>query len=308
MKIDRATLLVGLVLTALAASAASAQTTVNVHFNPQSSTISAGSSFTVQLLADLPTPVVGWGLDLAYDTSLLSLQSVEMGPQWFAATAADGDGLAGLAFPAPVSGQSTILPILHFRANGTACTGTSSLVASFTPSDLREGFPLPLGDFADASFMNGMVTVTDSLAPAVSAALTAVAPVPSYRVSFNATDNCSVSALSGIMNVASFSGFRVDFALGAGKTSSIEIDPKKQRVSLKGASETEMRSRLAQIAAAGGVSVANGQVLALTQATDPVVKLTFQNGQLTAMQASQLGLTVKASDSSGNVAVATSSL
>jgi len=132
--------------------------------------------------------------------------------------------------------------------------------------------------------------------------------VPSYRVSFNATDNCSVSALSGIMNVASFSGFRVDFALGAGKTSSIEIDPKKQRVSLKGASETEMRSRLAQIAAAGGVSVANGQVLALTQATDPVVKLTFQNGQLTAMQASQLGLTVKASDSSGNVAVATSSL
>src|SRR4029077_2824355 len=119
MKSNSATLLVGTALLAFAVSAASAQNTVNVHFNPASTTVAAGNSFAVQLVADIPSPVVGWGLDLSYDTSLLSLESIEMGPLWFTASAADGDGLAGLAFPSPISGQSTLLPVLHFKARST---------------------------------------------------------------------------------------------------------------------------------------------------------------------------------------------
>ncbi len=306
MKINGTILPVGLVMLALASAEALAQNTVTVRFDPPSSTLSAGSSFAVQLVADIPTPVVGWGLDLSFDSSLLSLESVEMGSQWFAANAADNDGLAGLAFPLPVSGQSTRLGILHFKAKGTACAGTSNLVASYTPSDLGEGLPLPLGDFAGVTFIKGTVTVADTLAPTTAAALTAVNPGQgNYRVSFSATDNCAVTSLVAVMDVFDFSSFRIDFSPRTGAISSIEIDSQKKRVSLKGASETAMRALLGQISANRGATVSNGQVIALTPLVDPVVKLTFQNGQLTAMEALQLGLTVKASDASGNVAVAT---
>src|SRR5437660_1433782 len=117
MKTNSVRILIGLaMLLASAASEASAQNTVTVRFEPQNSTASVGDSFTVNLVADIPNPVVGWGLDVGFDSSVLSLESVELGPAWFAASAADGDNLAGLAFPSPVSGQGKLLATLHFKA------------------------------------------------------------------------------------------------------------------------------------------------------------------------------------------------
>ncbi|HKB68516.1 MAG TPA: cohesin domain-containing protein [Pyrinomonadaceae bacterium] len=160
MKINSLKILFGLVtLLASAASEAIAQNPVTVRFDPQNTTVTAGDSFTVKLVADIPAPVVGWGLDVGFDSALLSLESVEVGPAWHAATAADGDSLAGLVFPSPVSGQNTLLATLHLKAKVSSCTGTATLVASFTANDLAEGFPLPLGDFANATFVSGSVSV-----------------------------------------------------------------------------------------------------------------------------------------------------
>ncbi len=117
MKINSLKILFGLVtLLASAASEAIAQNPVTVRFDPQNTTVTAGDSFTVKLVADIPAPVVGWGLDVGFDSALLSLESVEVGPAWHAATAADGDSLAGLVFPSPVSGQNTLLATLHLKA------------------------------------------------------------------------------------------------------------------------------------------------------------------------------------------------
>ncbi len=164
MKINSLKTVVGLVtLFVSAASAALAQNAVTVRFDPQNTSVTAGTSFTVKLVADIPDSVVGWGLDVGFDPLLLSLESVEVGPAWSAATAADGDGLVGLAFPTPVSGQNSLLATLHFKAKATACTGNSNLVASFTANDLAEGFPLPVGDFANATFVAGSVSVVGGL-------------------------------------------------------------------------------------------------------------------------------------------------
>lgn len=160
MKTNSLKILIGLVtLLAATASEAMAQNSVTVRFDPQNTTVTAGDSFTVKLVADIPVPVVGWGLDVGFDSALLTLESVEVGPAWHAATAADGDNLAALAFPSPVSGQNTLLATLHMKAKVNSCSGTATLAASYTASDLAEGFPLPVGDFANATFVAGSVAV-----------------------------------------------------------------------------------------------------------------------------------------------------
>jgi hypothetical protein len=165
MKINNLRILVGLLALLTSAAEAVAQGTIMVRFDPHNTIVSPGSSFTVKVVADIPNPVLGWGLDVGFDSSVLSLESVEVGPAWFAASAADGDNLAGLAFPSPVGGQNTLLAILHLKSNDTTCAGNSSLTASFTANDLSEGFPLPIGDFAGVTFVGGSVNVVSTPSP-----------------------------------------------------------------------------------------------------------------------------------------------
>jgi hypothetical protein len=309
MKIHRLAQLAGLVtLLGLTASEAFAQNNVAVRFDPPTSAVSAGSSFAVKLIGDLSVPVAGWGLDLALDSSLLSIETIEVGPLWFAANAADGDNLAGLTFPSPVGGQGTLLATLHLKASGKACAGTSNLVAGSTPSDLAEGFPLPPGDFAEVTSTPGSVKVSDSLPPNISAALSAVTRLGgTFRVSFSASDNCAVASESGVMEVpGGFSGFRVGFTPKTDETSAIEIDFKKRQVKLRGSTQAGMMALLNQIAAEGGARVANGQLVDLAQQSDhDVVKLTFRDGNVAAVQAFDLRLTVQATDAAGNHATTT---
>jgi hypothetical protein len=129
--------------------------TVIVSFDPQNSVVAPGDLFTVNLIADIADPVLGWGLDISYDTSILSLTGAPViGPLWTSVSASDGDGLAGLALPA-ISGNDILLARLNF---GALASGESLLQASNTFGDLTEGFPLlEPGVFADVQFVNGSV-------------------------------------------------------------------------------------------------------------------------------------------------------
>lgn len=136
---------------------------ITVFFEPSSTEVLPGDIFTVSLLADIPEPVLGWGLDIDFDTGVMShdpLTGVVIGPSWFAAPAPDGDFLAGAAFPFPVSGNGILLADLTFTAVGA---GTSELTASVTPFDFTEGFPLAPpalpGSFASVNFTPASVSV-----------------------------------------------------------------------------------------------------------------------------------------------------
>jgi len=136
---------------------------VTVRFDPPVQAIPLGDPFTVDIVADIDMPVVGWGLDFTPATpGIISLTGPPaIGADWLGASAPDGDGLAGLASPLPpvngsVSGIGIVLATLSLSAD---TIGSTDLVASITPGDLTEGFALdPIG-FATVTFQAGQITV-----------------------------------------------------------------------------------------------------------------------------------------------------
>lgn len=91
---------------------------ITVGFSPSSSSVLPGESFTVSILADIPEPVLGWGLDVSFDSSVLNLTGVSVGADWVPVVGIDGDELSGLAFPFPVSGEDIVLAELSFKRKG----------------------------------------------------------------------------------------------------------------------------------------------------------------------------------------------
>lgn len=123
-----------------------------VHFSPSSQLVAPGQTFGVSLLADIPDPIIGWGVTLSFDPAVISLVGFTIGSQWFAA----GSSLGGLAFSAPVGGPDNGLADLTFIA---LAPGSTALRAYVDPTNLTQGFALPDGSFAEVSFADAAVTV-----------------------------------------------------------------------------------------------------------------------------------------------------
>jgi hypothetical protein len=149
-----------------------AQATVTVRFEPSDLAVDVSDAFTLDIVADIPDPVLGWGLDLALDPTIASLVGVDaIGPLWTPAFAPDGDGLAAIAFPSSISGNDVLLATLSFSA---LALGETDLLLSVTPGDLNEGFPLDPTGFADLIFESGHVTVPEPAALLLAAGMLTV--------------------------------------------------------------------------------------------------------------------------------------
>jgi len=95
------------------------------------------------LFADADTLLLGFGLDVGFDSASLAwIGSAVVAPAWTAVFAPDGDGLAGLAPPSGISGNGLVVATLTFQA---LQAGTTALTPSVTPGDLTEGFSLKSG-------------------------------------------------------------------------------------------------------------------------------------------------------------------
>jgi hypothetical protein len=138
---------------------------VNAWIEPTNQTKPLGSLFSVAIWADMSNPVLGWGLDVGYDHSVLTMIGTPViGPLWAAGLAPDGDGLAGLTFPTGVQGNGLLLATLNFSV---AAAGQTDLTLSVTPGDLNEGFALDPTGFANATFQAAHVEVLPEPATAV---------------------------------------------------------------------------------------------------------------------------------------------
>lgn len=137
---------------------ARAEDQVVVRFDPPLMTVQVGDPVVIDLVADLTTPVVGWGLDLLMDPvgPLGASLPPVIGASWIPAPAVDGDGLAGLAFPNSVSGLNVRLATLAFTARDL---GVVNLSALFTSGDLTEGFALDPTGFATVRFESATITI-----------------------------------------------------------------------------------------------------------------------------------------------------
>jgi hypothetical protein len=129
------------------ASIASAENII-VHLNPSANQIMLGQTFALDVYADIPASVVGWGLDLTRGDEVTMVGLPVIGPAWVPAPSGDGDNLTAFAFPNSVSGTNVMLFSAVFRANSI---GTVSFNVLATQGDLTEGFPLQTGGFANFS-------------------------------------------------------------------------------------------------------------------------------------------------------------
>lgn len=137
---------------------------LSLGFTPQDTVVFVGDSFNVDIVADIESTeaIIGWGLDLGYDTTQLSWDSVTVGSLW-TPLSGDGDGLGGL-FPPPlfpptgVWGSDVLLASLEFSCLDI---GISSLDLSVTPGDWTEGFAIDPnlgGGFTDWDYTAGSVS------------------------------------------------------------------------------------------------------------------------------------------------------
>lgn len=131
---------------------------VRVYVSPPSVNIPIGGSASLDVFADIPDPILGWGLDLSVDPAVASITGVTVGSLWQPALSTDGDDLVGLAFPDPLSENAILLFTVTFQA---LSPGTAPLTLSFTPDDFSEGFALLDGGFSLATFEPGVIEVAD---------------------------------------------------------------------------------------------------------------------------------------------------
>lgn len=124
--------------------------------------VNVGETFEVTIRADLPDPVLAWGLDLGFDAGVITLDGTpSIGPLWpIPVATADGDGLAGAMLPPAgqtgVVGTDVLLATLSFVA---IAVGTTDLVLAETLTDFTEGFALDPAGFANVVFVDGAVEV-----------------------------------------------------------------------------------------------------------------------------------------------------
>lgn len=133
---------------------------VFVRVVPASQTVDLGAEFSVDIVADFDVPILGWGLDLDFDTGALteSVGSPVIGPDWIPVSSADGDGLAGAAFPSGIMGTDILLATVTLTAGAL---GLFDLVLGTTPGDLTEGFAIDPTGFGVPEYTDGEVLVPE---------------------------------------------------------------------------------------------------------------------------------------------------
>lgn len=197
---------------------------VAIRFDPASPAVASGGAVTARVLASIPDPIIGFGLDLHFDNVALSFDSVDVGPTWFSAQSAHGSPFVGLAFPAPVSGTDIVLGTVHLHVNLGQCHGTTTLSVNAPADDLTEGFALVAGSFADFTSGTATVSLVDVTPPTIANA-TADQPVlfpPNHKMvnvtlNYDVSDDCDPS--SAIVCSVSVSSNEAVNAPGSGNTS-----------------------------------------------------------------------------------------
>ncbi len=105
-------------------AAAPALADVIVTFEPAADTVNVGESTTVDIYADMTTDVLGWELDLTIANPAIGSYDPMMttvGPLWNQVSS-DGDGLGGLAFPDPVTGNDILLATITLTGEAVGVT------------------------------------------------------------------------------------------------------------------------------------------------------------------------------------------
>lgn len=143
------------------AVAPSLAATVDVYLVPSNPVITVGQTVTIQIVADISDPVLGWGLDLDSLSPAIADKTgnQSIGSAWQPVNSIDGDNLAGVV-PIPligISGTGILLASVDFIG---LSVGIAPLdLKDDYPNDLSEGFALDPTGFAMVTYNDGSITV-----------------------------------------------------------------------------------------------------------------------------------------------------
>lgn len=165
----RTFLMVILLAGLLAFSTGNALSTVIVNFNPGSKYAGVGSTFNINITADVlaAEALVGWGFDLLFDPSQLALNSTSTSPYWDLMTFGSNN-LTALLKPDPaspdpgLSGNGLLLATLNFTCLGP---GTSALGIAVNPQDPIQGFMTFDGQYAAWQAIPGTIEQGSAVVP-----------------------------------------------------------------------------------------------------------------------------------------------
>lgn len=172
-----------------------ADAAIVVRFDPPVVNANVGDNITINVLADIPAnqPLLGWGLFIRLSNDVVVRQPIMNGvltgnatigtglpgADWYAAgnilqigepvTTNPSQRLAGLAFPNPIAGGTSLLMTLRFTATAL---GNSDIIAfdDRANGDNATGFALvPPKGFAEVIYVNGRINI-----PAPSAGVFAI--------------------------------------------------------------------------------------------------------------------------------------
>jgi hypothetical protein len=155
----------GVLIVGLFLSVDNSFASVLVSATPSNPAFSAGQTLSVDILATIPSPILGFGIDFNFDLAQLALNSITIGSSWFSAVGTEPNDIAGLAFPAPVAGANVLLATLSFTA---LTSGSTTFDLAYDSTNLAEGFLLADGGFdttnlRDESAVTGLVPEPSSL-------------------------------------------------------------------------------------------------------------------------------------------------
>ena len=127
---------------------------ITLGFDPTDSTLTQGGEVSVDVVADVPHPVIAFGFDVRFDNTRLGFVDVLFAPGWAPVPppgppVSDGTGFSALLSPfGPPGGASGSVTLLTLTFVGLS-PGLVPLTFDITPGDLSEGFALATGGFAD---------------------------------------------------------------------------------------------------------------------------------------------------------------
>ena len=133
-----------------------AQATIVLEFNPSDIEVEVCDTFWVDLWADIPETdaTLAWGLDLVYDNTQMSWDSLTIGPDWtLPLPSTTDDGFGGFRL-GPIWGN-VFLATLDFH-----CLDMGFSTLDLAVSDTTEGFILPGGSFAAWEYTPANITQT----------------------------------------------------------------------------------------------------------------------------------------------------
>lgn len=132
---------------------------VSLTVQPAATEVKTGNSFEVMIRADISQPIVSYGFSLAFDQTLLSLDSITVPSTFTAMPPPDSTSVAALAFPTPAVGDDVLLATVRFTAKAV---GQSPINVTIDPNNPLLGFAQEICGFATTSVAPGAVNITKS--------------------------------------------------------------------------------------------------------------------------------------------------